>query len=996
MKNKYFSRITSVLLTVLITFSIFTVNVSASNTNSEIESIANKSISWKDKISDKVLDEIKSADKEEKFPVWIWFSDINQDEVDRKVKKDTGLTSDNISVNYEEVPEDLIKELNKVSDSSSNSKKKDVAKKIEAYVNLNKTNLEKEKYIANTYVRTKRKIARDFYEKNNTKIIKTLNIPDSEIEFQSQLTPSVVVNLTEKQIKTIAKSDDVVSIDYYNNSEQQPPMYEAFKTTMRVDKAKEQYGLTGEGVNVLMNDHGCVRSDYGYYNNILKPENIVSIVNGEICSITDTSVPCGSVQTTHPNLIAGAMQEFAEDVNIFSTGYRSFADVEWALLNCNIDLINGSVNYGTQTNYANDSEAKWFDAIVSTYDVALIASAGNSQSWQQHGWPNVISPSSGYNSIAVGAYSSNGTSSEQDTMHDYRYNPTTSTNQACYKPDVVIASYDTSRSSPNLSGIIAMMIQFKPSLAAHPELIKAILMASCHRKVKPATGTSQENIFDGLTQRQGAGAVDAYRAISIVMQGNYGINEITQGTTDIDFIQPADGNNINVSLAWLRENNNNSNTFDSGTTLGTLQELQMKVYQGSTLMGESTKTNAGKQMVYFSQMKNTDQYTIRVTKASDNNETVQFAYAWSTDETAGKHLTLSTNNASGIISQEEVAQQITNSGIVSNQSIVPFTVSFDDTVSSIGNNAFNSYDGLISVTIPNNVTSIGQNAFANNHSLKSVIIGDSVNLIEQNAFSSCTDLAYVYFHPLIAPNIENGAFNGIANGAKGYIKYDCTGYLESYDDLYITRDDDSEDIRTIYFTNNHVWNNLKAYLWKDGSSKNNSWPGVPMKYAYTNYLGQGVFSITVDVKQYDMIIFNDADSANQTVDINIGADGTGYYLSDTQTNGKWNVSTFTPDVRTIYFTNNYVWSNLKVYLWKNGTSQNNNWPGVSMIYASTNDLGQGVFSITFDYNEYDRVVFNDGNGQAQTVDISIGESGVGYYLTGVQSNGKWLVNTYIY
>ena len=233
----------------------------------------------------------------------------------------------------------------------------------------------------------------------------------------------------------------------------------------------------------------------------------------------------------------------------------------------------------------------------------------------------------------------------------------------------------------------------------------------------------------------------------------------------------------------------------------------------------------------------------------------------------------------------------------------------------------------------------------------------------------------------------------MAKGSKGYVDPDSSGYANSYDDLSI---EDKTDIRTVYFTNNYDWGNLKAYLWKDGKSRNNSWPGASMKYVYTNYLGQKVYSITLDYKKYDMIIFNDGNGQNQTVDIKIGDNNTGYYLTGTKTGNNWNVSTFKPDVRTIYFTNNYGGNNLKAYLWKDGTSQNNNWPGVSMTYASTNYLGQDIYSITFDYNEYDMVIFSYDNGQCQTIDIKVGVDGIGYYYSGGVYQGKLLVNTYIY
>lgn len=1105
MKTNFFKRSISVMLAILMLTSVFAVSASAESSNASKSSEEAQKVSWKDKISDSLWEKIEETDKNDKISVWVWFSDIDQDKVESKVKQRTGLSADNIAMEYESAPNDLVKALEEASENTYDKKQRDAtAGKLKEYIDETKVQRKQEKEKMETYVKERRNIARDLYVQNNTDLIKKLNLPEKEITFQSQLTPSLIIKLDKSQIISTAKSSSVESIDFYDDSEQVPPLDENQRKTMRVDMARDDFGLTGDGVNVLMNDHGCVRSDASGYNLVSKPDNIKAIVNGTIYPVTNTSVMPGSSSDTHPTFIAATMQAFASDVNIFSVGYGCYADVEWALLNCDINLINGSINYSSFSNYLNDAPAKWFDGLVSTHNVALIASAGNDEGWSSYLWPQVISPSSGYNSIAAGAYHTNGNSSS-DTMHDYRYNPTTGTDLVCYKPDIVVAANSTSEASPSLSGVVSMMIQLKPSLAANPELIKAILMASCQRKVKPANGTgAQEQMSDGLTQRQGAGAVDAYRAISIVLQGNYGLGEITSGSTDIDIVQPADGSNINVSLAWLRENSNASNVPSAGTTLGTLQELELSVSQGSNLMGTSAKTNAGKQMVYFPASTQNDQYTIRVTKASQNTESVKYAYAWSTEGTAGKHITFTTNNANGILSREEVEEQLEAAGIGTYETDEPFTATFDETVTGIGDNAFHNclnlkgvtirngitsigeyafhgkiekviipdsvtsigkyafylctnlkevklsdnltslpvglfygcYDledviipdgvttignycfgychslenitipdsvtvinpvafystGLTSVTIPDSVTTIQLGAFQSCNALESVTIGSGVTSIENMAFSNCSNLKDVYFRSLTAPVIESGAFNGIADGARGHIESGAIGYADSYDDLTIVPD---TDIRTVYFTNNYNWNNLKAYLWKDGASNNNSWPGVPMTFSHTNYLGQGVFSLTFDYNEYDRIIFND-NGQTQTVNISVGPSGTGYYLTGSKTGEKWDVATFTPDVRTIYFTNNHNWNNLRAYLWKNGTSQNNSWAGVPMTFVRQNSFGEDIYSITLDYTEYDMVIFNNNSEDDQTVNINIGESGTGYYLTGNKDGNKWLVDTYIY
>ena len=66
-------------------------------------------------------------------------------------------------------------------------------------------------------------------------------------------------------------------------------------------------------------------------------------------------------------------------------------------------------------------------------------------------------------------------------------------------------------------------------------------------------------------------------------------------------------------------------------------------------------------------------------------------------------------------------------------------------MTSIGNWAFSSCRGLLSVTIPGSVTSIGDNAFSNCSSLTSVTIPEGVTSIGDNAFSNCSGLTSVYY-----------------------------------------------------------------------------------------------------------------------------------------------------------------------------------------------------------------------------------------------------------
>lgn len=76
--------------------------------------------------------------------------------------------------------------------------------------------------------------------------------------------------------------------------------------------------------------------------------------------------------------------------------------------------------------------------------------------------------------------------------------------------------------------------------------------------------------------------------------------------------------------------------------------------------------------------------------------------------------------------------------------VIPSMSPAGDSVTSIGNYAFEDCTGLTSITISNSVTSIGDNTFYGCASLTSVTIPNSVTSIGDYAFSGCTGLTDIY------------------------------------------------------------------------------------------------------------------------------------------------------------------------------------------------------------------------------------------------------------
>ena len=78
-------------------------------------------------------------------------------------------------------------------------------------------------------------------------------------------------------------------------------------------------------------------------------------------------------------------------------------------------------------------------------------------------------------------------------------------------------------------------------------------------------------------------------------------------------------------------------------------------------------------------------------------------------------------------------------------------ITFDDSVTTIGNSAFYDCDSLTSVNIPDSVTTIGDYAFYGCESLTTVTLGESVASIGDYAFYNCTNLETVYCTPITPP-----------------------------------------------------------------------------------------------------------------------------------------------------------------------------------------------------------------------------------------------------
>lgn len=624
----------------------------------------NTAVSPEEKISSELAEKMAEADEDELIPVWIWYQDIDQDEVDRETEKEIGFSENNLLTQSKSF-------INGSDYTKSN---------FDSYLKSTAVLRNNEKEMTESYIKTRRKISSETYIEKSQTIIEEISIDTEKIMFCSHYSPMIIVNLTKMEILSLSHSLWVECVGFYSEAEpEEQTISQAIENTnvFRMNDGT-QLGLTGNSVKVgllegsritfssekegeleLDNPTGVLRyasngvslMDYG---------NVVVVDGLQPGDYSGTNVP-------HADVVSKTLLSVAPNIILYCCNLNA-QNIE-ALLDDGVQILNISCVYSVPENYPDYQYYvwdKWFDHIISQHSVTIATAAGNDGNYDvdtqitdpttgQTIWkrPRVKTPGMAQNTIAVGMYKE-----QSDASNDYLDSMSSHKNcivghYGCEKPDVVMPSGfnggGTSNAAPFLTGILAMILELKPSLGAFPQAIKAIVLASCHRKVQQSVALngpeemengipdrSKTGSNSGITERQGAGAPDAWTMVCIVCQGTYGISLIEDSTKYINIEQPNyDAQKMNISLTWIKENSSANETQSSHNYYYTIVEgqssdLDLIVENEDEEVKKSALNYSSTEMCYIDTSDTDSRYRIKIVQNSTPTP-VRFGYAWSTN-----------------------------------------------------------------------------------------------------------------------------------------------------------------------------------------------------------------------------------------------------------------------------------------------------------------------------------------------------------------------------
>lgn len=584
----------------------------------------------------KISTDLISKINEEPFQrqlVYVWYKEINSTDIEIAIKNEIGFDLDSLQADFVSPSKELIENLAIAANGNVTTSIKDFME-----VHLKKTESERliEEEKTDLYLESKRDIVSEQHLDKVNSIIESAEISNENIIFKSQAAPMMICELSFDEIKKLAENNDIEKITPYEEMKFEicspnAKSMQGAKNSLEINRVNEYLNLTGK--NIKIGIFGvCSVSDCYATDNGIDMSKVVRI--GPL--VDPTTNPNATNHETYCAGIVAGSKGIAPDATIYTVAaHKQDPNIEpfdciEEMVERGVSVINVSWGMYHTSNYC--SNCKFFDSLVNNYNVTVICSTGNNSE------NNVLCPSSAYNTIAVNGYCHENpvTHETENVLNNYAYMH----GNGCLKPDIVAPSLNngTSTSAPLVTGMIAMLFEYKPSLKAYPEVVKTIVMASCHEKCSKLyinnsnISNFNETMESGLTDRQGAGIPNFYNMISIAAQHNYyyGIlNKNNNFRKEFNFVQQKNGRDkLNVAMSYLQtevmvEDPYTRDDFDISLSNSSFYSLKI-----------SNKGNSSTELIYTDTASN-ENYKLNIYRYPNSStikmEEVRYCIAWSTN-----------------------------------------------------------------------------------------------------------------------------------------------------------------------------------------------------------------------------------------------------------------------------------------------------------------------------------------------------------------------------
>lgn len=602
------------------------------------------------KIDDQLCEILEKAGDDELIPVSIWITDIDFEEVEKKVEAEFGLSRYIIEQRSDALFKDFVADasngLYSTAALTALSEKEFIAA-INDYKELNRSKVEQLDMDVETYTIEQRNIAKEMITKSNNAFVDAF-LSDAEDIYVFGAFPIIDCSITKEKILYLSSLSIVESI---SSNASKDTVYPDWMVELSVEdsnpfvnevgtmSASSATGTDKQIADAITNNIKAVNGDYtrdslGFDGGRIKIGQIdVGVPDPSAAQLKNAKIERHGITDykEHPTQVASIMvgkDGIAPEAQLYCTSFTGSTDslrkcADTLILTDHVNIINMSARITDTSATTYNEAAKLADFAVYSYNVTWVCAVGNSGRSSSH---FVESPAMAFNVIAVGAIDTKGDLNPSNDVIS-PYSSYITLGKMSQKPEVVapgdyyISSSEvwtgTSFAAPVVAGLAAQLMSFSSEMILKPEAIKAAIIASCDHKTPDITGSAY------IDYKEGTGVVDALNAANSLslmkLQNTY--YTTTDSSKEFTLYPITDGIK-SVSISWLKKN--------TGTLAkpveGPLANFDLFVYYTDTANYPSRSSSNGYEYVCFNASKSKT-YKIQITKTGSSGTSERIALA---------------------------------------------------------------------------------------------------------------------------------------------------------------------------------------------------------------------------------------------------------------------------------------------------------------------------------------------------------------------------------